>query len=74
MLTSTSIQRRQSAIRETLAGLVGKETPTEDEIRTMTDLDREYQVNETKYRAALISEDVERKAAGADLAGREGRQ
>jgi HK97 family phage major capsid protein len=67
MLDSVKIARRQSEIRQSLAELAGKETPTEDEIRKMDDLDREYRSNETRYRAALIAEDTERRDAGAEL-------
>ena len=67
MLDSVKIQRRQSEIRQQLAELVGKETPAEDETRAMTDLDTEYRSNETRYRAALIAEDEERREAGAEL-------
>jgi HK97 family phage major capsid protein len=67
MLDSVKIQRRQSEIRQTLADLVGKENPTEDETRQMGTLDQEYRSNETKYRAALIAEDTERRDAGAEL-------
>ena len=74
MLDSVKIQRRQSEIRQSLAELVGKETPTEDETRQMGELDTEYRQNETRYRAALIAEDEERREAGADLETREGKQ
>ncbi|TXH45374.1 MAG: phage major capsid protein [Desulfurellales bacterium] len=74
MLTSVKIQKRQSEIRQQLAALVGKEKPTEDETRSMTDLDAEYQGNETRYRAALIAEDTERREAGADLETRGDRE
>lgn len=74
MLDSVKIAKRQSEIRQTLAGLCGKATPTEDETRQMGDLDREYQTNETRYRAALIAEDTERREAGADLETRAGRE
>ncbi len=67
MLESVKIQSRQSEIRQTLAELVGKETPSEDETRQMEELDREYRANETRYRAALIAEDEERRKAGAEL-------
>ncbi|MEM1039397.1 MAG: phage major capsid protein [Pseudomonadota bacterium] len=67
MLVSAQIQSRQSEIRQALAGLVGKEKPTEDETRSITDLDSEYRTNETRYRAALISEDEERREAKDDL-------
>jgi hypothetical protein len=67
MLESLKITRRQSEIRQALADLVGKPTPTDDETRSMTTLNTEYQVNETRFRAALISEDSERREAGAEL-------
>ena len=67
MLDSIKITRRQSEIRQALAGLVGKPTPTEDETRQMETLDVEYRANETRFRAALICEDTERREAGADL-------
>lgn len=67
MLDSVKIARRQSEIRQHLAELAGKETPTEDEIRSMDDMDREYRQNETRYRAALIAEDTERREAGGEL-------
>ena len=67
MLDSVKISRRQSEIRQSLAELVGKEKPTEDETRSLTEMDAEYRTNETRYRAALIAEDTERKEAGAEL-------
>ena len=74
MLESLKISRRQSEIRQALAGLVGKENPSEDETRNMTALDSEYRTNETRYRAALISEDTERREAGRDLETRGDRE
>jgi HK97 family phage major capsid protein len=67
MLESVKISRRQSEIRQALAGLVGKEKPTEDETRSMESLDAEYRANETRYRAALITEDQERREAKGEL-------
>ncbi len=67
MLESVKIARRQSEIRQTLASLVGKENPGEDELRQLNALDLEFRNNETRYRAALIAEDTERREAGADL-------
>lgn len=67
MLTSVRIQKRQSEIRQSLAALVGKDKPTEDETRSMSDLDSEYQANEAKYRASLIVEDTERREAKGEL-------
>ncbi|MFV1876259.1 phage major capsid protein [Nioella sp.] len=67
MLDSVKITRRQSEIRQELANLVGKEKPTADETRSMEGLDAEYRQNETRYRAALIAEDNERREAGAEL-------
>ncbi len=74
MLDSVKIARRQSEIRQALAGLVGKESPTEDETRSMETMDAEYRANETRYRAALIAEDTERREAGADLETRSDRE
>ncbi|GAB1362413.1 phage major capsid protein [Rhodobacter sp.] len=74
MLDSVKIAKRQSEIRQSLAALAGKETPTEDEVRQMGDLDREYGTNETRYRAALVAEDGERREAGRDLETRSDRQ
>lgn len=67
MLDSVRIQTRQSEIRQTLAGLVGNANPSEDETRSMSELDAEYRNNETRYRAALIAEDEERREAGQEL-------
>lgn len=74
MLDSVKIARRQSEIRQALAGLVGKENPTDDETRSMESMDAEYRNNEVKYRAALIAEDTERREAGADLETRSDRE
>lgn len=74
MLDSVKIARRQSEIRQSLAELVGKETPTEDETRQMGTLDAEYRTNEIRFRAALTAEDTERREAGADLETRTDRQ
>lgn len=74
MLDSVKIQRRQSEIRQALAGLTGKESPTEDEIRQIETLDAEYRTNETRYRGALIAEDAERREAGAELETRSDRE
>ncbi|WP_371170689.1 phage major capsid protein [Aliiroseovarius sp. 2305UL8-7] len=67
MLDSVKIQRRQSEIRQELAALVGKDTPSDEETRSMEALDAEYRSNETRYRASLIAEDEERRDAGAEL-------
>lgn len=74
MLDSVKIQRRQSEIRQTLAELVGKDKPTDDETRQIEALDTEFRTNETRYRGALIAEDQERREAGAELETREGKQ
>lgn len=72
MLDSIKIARRQSEIRQQLSTLAGKPTPTEDETRSMETMDAEYRLNETRYRAALIAEDGERREAGAQLETRAG--
>jgi HK97 family phage major capsid protein len=74
MLDSVKISRRQSEIRQQLAELVAKVETSEDEIRSIEALDREYKANETKYRGALIAEAEERREAGRDLETREGSQ
>ncbi|MEI6799038.1 MAG: phage major capsid protein [Pseudomonadota bacterium] len=73
MLNSVKITRRQSEIRQALSALVGKEKPTEDELRNIEAMDLEFRSNETRYRAALIAEDAERREAGADLETRSGK-
>ncbi len=72
MLDSVKIARRQSEIRQQLSTLAGKAQPTEDETRSMENMDAEYRTNETRYRAALIAEDGERREAGAALETRAG--
>lgn len=73
MLESVTIARRQSEIRQQLSALVGKSDATAEEIRSMETLDAEYRQNETRFRAALIAEDTERRDAGAELETRSGR-
>lgn len=74
MLDSVKIARRQSEIRQKLANLAGKDTPSEDEVKEMDALDKEYQTNESRFRAALTSENTERREAGAELETRADRQ
>ncbi|MBX9823523.1 MAG: phage major capsid protein [Xanthobacteraceae bacterium] len=74
MLESVKISRRQSEIRQMLAGLVGKEKPTEDETRSIESLDLEFRNNETRYRGALIVEDNERRDAKDELESRGGNE
>jgi len=74
MLDSVKISRRQSEIRQNLAELVGKEKPGEDETRQMEELDTEYRTNETRYRAALVAEDTERRDAKNELESRGGNE
>ena len=74
MLHSVKIARRQSEIRQSLATLIGNEKPTDDEIRNIEAMDSEFRQNETRYRAALITEDTERREAGAELETRTGSQ
>lgn len=74
MLESVKITRRQSEIRQALAGLVGKEKPSDDEVRNIEAMDLEFRNNETRYRAALICEDTERREAGAELETRSGKE
>ncbi len=74
MLESVKISRRQSEIRQKLAELAAKEKPTDDEVRNIETLDKEYRTNETRFRATLIAEDTERRDAGERLETREGRE
>ena len=74
MLDSVKISRRQSEIRQRLAGLAGKDTPSEDELRQMGELDSQYQANEIRLRAALVAEDEERRDAKDELETRSDRQ
>ncbi len=74
MLDSVKITRRQSEIRQELSSLVGKETVTEDETRSMENLDKEYRANEVKFRAALVSEDEQRDEAKGELETRSGKE
>ncbi len=74
MIESVKIQKRQSEIRQSLTGLAANESPSEDETRSMQELDREYTTNETRYRSALIAEDGERREAGAELETRSTRE
>ena len=74
MLDSVKIQRRQSEIRQELAELVGRESLNDEETRSMEELDREYRSNETRFRAALIAEDTERRDAGEELETRADRE
>ncbi|MEP1592887.1 phage major capsid protein [Sulfitobacter sp.] len=67
MLTSKKLELRRSEIRQNLAELAGAESLTDETRSKIDDLDREYQDTERKYRAALISEDDERREAGAEL-------
>ena len=73
MLTSVKIQRRQSEIRQALAGLVAKDQPSDDETRQLEAMDLEFRTNEMRYRAALIAEDTERREAGSELETRQDR-
>lgn len=74
MLDSVKIARRQSEIRQSLAELAGKDSPTEDEVRQMDTLDAEYRTNETRYRGALVAEDEERREAKGELETRGDRE
>ncbi|SLN10747.1 phage major capsid protein [Pseudooctadecabacter jejudonensis] len=67
MLDSVKIQTRQSTIRQELSALVGKAVPDADETRSIDDLSAEYETNEKRFRAALISEDTQRQEAKGEL-------
>lgn len=74
MLESVKIQKRQSEIRQALSGLASKTNADETETRSMDEMSREYETNETRYRAALIAESEERAAAGQELETRQDRE
>jgi HK97 family phage major capsid protein len=74
VLDSVKISRRQSEIRQSLAELVAKAEPSEDETRSMEGLDAEYRRNEVRFRAALVAEDTERRDAKGELETRGGRE
>lgn len=67
MLESKKLELRRSEIRQELATLAAKSEPSEDEVRSMESLDKEYRTAEVRYRAAIVAEDDERRQAGADL-------
>lgn len=74
MLESRKIELRRSEIRQQLAELSAKPEPTEEEVRSMESLDGEYRTAEVRFRAAVVSEDEERKEAGTELETREGKE
>ncbi|WP_298916351.1 hypothetical protein [uncultured Algimonas sp.] len=67
MLTSKKLELRRSEIRQSLSELANIENPSDDEVRKIGELDTEYRSKEAQYRAALISEDDERREASAEL-------
>jgi HK97 family phage major capsid protein len=74
MLESKRIELRRSEIRQELATLAAKPEPTDDEVRAMQALDREYRTAEVRYRAALVAEDEERREAGGELETRDSKE
>jgi HK97 family phage major capsid protein len=72
MLESARIQRRQSEIRQELSELASTEKPSDDQVKRMDALDQEYRTNESRLRAALVSEDTERRQAAGELETRNG--
>jgi HK97 family phage major capsid protein len=71
MLLSTTISRKQSELRQELAGLAGKESPEQAELDRMSAIDKEYQNNEVRLRSALLSESTELEKARGELETRE---
>jgi HK97 family phage major capsid protein len=71
MLESTKIQKRQSEIRQELSELAATESPSDEQVQRMNTLDGEYRSNESRYRAALVAEDTERRQAQDKLETRE---
>ena len=74
MLDSIKIQTRQSKIREELSALVGKASPDAEETRSIDDLSAQYETNEKRFRAALITEDTQRQEAKGELDTRSDRE
>ena len=74
MLESKKLELRRSEIRQELAALAANPEPTDEEVRSMESLDKEYRTAETRYRAALVAEDEERREAGGELETRDGRE
>lgn len=74
MLESKKLELRRSEIRQELATLAAKPEPNEDEVRSMESLDKEYRTAETRYRAALVAEDEERREAGGELETRDSKE
>ena len=74
MLTSRKLELRRSEIRQSLAELAANDNLTEETRSKINDLDREYKDTEVKYRAALISEDDERREASSELENRSDRE
>ena len=70
MLTSKKLELRRSEIRQSLSELANITDPDQAALDKITALDNEYRAKETQYRAALISEDDERRDAGAVLESR----
>ncbi|MEQ9673176.1 MAG: phage major capsid protein [Roseovarius indicus] len=68
------MELRRSELRQDLAALAAKADPSEDEVRKMEEGDKEYRTLEARYRAALVSEDEERREAGKDLETRSERE
>lgn len=71
MLESVKIMSRQSEIRSANAELAAIGAPSDEQIAKMDELTREYRSNETRYRAALVAEDEERRAADYELETRD---
>src|SRR5258708_34147491 len=74
MLLSTQISRKQSELRQELPRLAGKENPEQAELDRMSAIDKEYQNNEVRFRAALQSESSELEKARGELETRETRE
>lgn len=74
MLLSKKLELERSKVRQQLGELAAKDAPTEEETRSMQTLDTQYGQLEQRFRAALISEDSERRAANEDFANNETRE
>ena len=74
MLESVKVAKRQSEIRQALAELSKAESLTDETRSKIDQLDQEYQDGERRYRAALISEDQERREGAQELETRAGKE
>ena len=66
MTQSQRIELRRSEIRERLGVLAGEDSPTEEQLTEIGELETEYRQSETRLRAALLSEEEAEAEARAE--------